>query len=222
MSSEKDIKILSCGSSEANAEERYSRWHSILESLDPPWGMKGVERKPKKTSLAGWLGATYRVGKGVKSFGVDFYQGRHDEDDVMGVSFNIQKFLGETKYLWDVVLPKYIEAMDAYNASVQDADLLVRNGENFWSKSYDEREAIRLAARNPRDQLKGIWQVNYWADQQCRNYFGISAEAVVSKLQGHVANVKIFRGGAYFVCSYDAMTCDEVAMIEPVVRRLLE
>lgn len=221
MSSEKYIRILSYSSPSLDVQDRYTHWHTVLQSLDAPWGMRGVDRKAAKVSLSGHLGVTYKVNRGVKTLGVDFYQGRPDMDNGMGVTFNAGKFAERLEYIWDVVVPKYIEAMNPYKLSVEDVDFLVEKGALVREMPYEQRMAYRASIRSDREQLKGVWQVNYWADQQCWNYFGMSAEAIVSKLQGSVAKAMLMDGGAYIIYSYDVMSAAEVAAIEPAVRKIL-
>ncbi|MEA9751063.1 hypothetical protein VDG03_08510 [Xanthomonas campestris pv. raphani] len=221
MSSEKHIRILSLGSVLADAQERYVRWFTVLQRLDIPWGMHGLERKLVKTSLSGNIGVSYKRSKGVKTLGVDFYQGRPDMDDRMGVTFNADKFSESLNYVWDVVIPTYIDAMQPYKLSVEDVDLLVHKGSLVQEMTYEKRMAYRGAIKSDREQLRDIWQVNFWADQQCRNYFGVSAETVVSRLLGHVAKAALLDGGAYIIYSYDVLSPEEVAAIEPAIRKLL-
>ena len=50
-----------------------------------------------------------------------------------------------------------------------------------------------------------IWQVNYWAREQCINYFGLIPEQVVAAVKGQVARADVLEDGAYIVVSYDPM-----------------
>ncbi|MCL1561625.1 hypothetical protein [Xanthomonas nasturtii] len=221
MSSEKHIRILSLGSVSADAQERYLRWFTVLQGLDVPWGMHGVERKMVKTSLSGNVSISYKRSNGVKTLGVDFYQGRPDTDDRMGVNFNADKISESLSYVWDVVIPAYIDAMQPYKLSVEDVDLLVQKDSLLKEMPYEKKMAFRNAIKSDRDQLRDIWQVNYWADQQCLNYFGVPAKIVVARLSGHVAKAILLGGGAYVIYSYEIMSPQEVAEIELVIRKLL-
>ncbi|WP_372372375.1 hypothetical protein ACCQ13_07760 [Xanthomonas sp. NCPPB 1638] len=221
MSSEKYIRILSCSSASTDIQSRYVRWHDVLQDLDVPWGMRGVDIKKVKPSPSGHIGVTYRMNKGVKSFGVDFYQDRLDMDSEMGVAFDAAKFNGSLDYVWDVVIPKYVEAMHPYKLTVEDSRLLTEQGALLREMPYAERMAYRNRIKSERDQLRNVWQVNYWAGQQCKNYFGISPEAVVSKLSGHVVKAILLGGGPYIIYSYDVMGPEDVAVIDPVIRKLL-
>lgn len=221
MSAVKYIRILSYSPASVDVQSRYIRWYNVLHDLNVPWGMRGVDLKSVKTSPSGHIGVTYRMNKGVISFGVDFYQDRPEMDSEMGVAFDADKFNCDLNHVWDVVIPKYIEAMQPYKLTVEDSSLLVKQGALVREMPYAERMAYRTRIKSERDQLRNVWQVNYWAGEQCEKYFGISPEAVISKLSGHVAKAILLDGGAYVIFSYDVMSPEEVAAIEPAIRKLL-
>ncbi len=87
--------------------------------------------------------------------------------------------------------------------------------------SPEAYEAFMASDRSPKNTCFNIWQVNYWASEQCNNYFGLAPEQVVNAVKGQVARADVLEGGAYIVVSYDPMSTDEVELITPKLMPLL-
>lgn len=100
-------------------------------------------------------------------------------------------------------------------------DMLAREDEEFWQLSDEERNHILSQVKPRREGCLRVWQVNYWAREQCSNYFGLTPEQVVNAVKDQVARADVLEGGAYIVVSYDPMSPEEVERITPTLMPLL-
>lgn len=202
-----------------------------LADLEAPWGVKGVDVKLLKDE-PDWPenGVSYRLRGDAKRLGIGFCNRRRSRDagdlhyleDHIHVEFNAARREANLKYVFNEVIPVYIRAFDAFYASVEDLDVRVRDDEKFWSLSPQEREIFIASDRSRRNTCSYIWQVNFWAREQCSKYFGLSPEEVVERLSGHVARVDMLLDGAYFVVSYEPMSSEAMEKITPTLMPLLE
>ncbi|HAF2412845.1 TPA: hypothetical protein G8N70_003183 [Salmonella enterica] len=224
------IKIIRDFDFEEDVQVVYANLCYGLRELDPPWGLKGVDIRPLKVR-PDWPdnGVTYRPKGGVKELGISFSNRNHRKDsdiverleDYISVEFNTYRTSLDLRHVFNHVIPCYIRAFDAYFASLLDVDVLVRQKERLWELPREEHNQI-LKQNKPRKKgLTNIWQVNYWASEQCSNYFGLTPGQVVNAVRGQVARADVLEGGAYIVVSYDPMSTDEVELITPKLMPLL-
>lgn len=139
----------------------------------------------------------------------------------MAVAFNAARKGTDLRYVFDQVIPIYIRSFGAYFASVEDTDAVVRLEEKLWELSDEEHELLHNHYQSRRAECLHIWQVNYWAREQCSNYFGLTPEQIVVALSDHVARADVLEDGAYIVVSYDPMTSEEAEEITPTLMPLL-
>lgn len=224
------IKIIRDFDFDEDVQVVYANLCYGLRELDPPWGLKGVDIRPLKVR-PDWYenGLTYRPKGDVKAIGIGFSNRNYRKDsevvdrleDSILIEFNASRKSIDLRYVVDQVMPTYIRAFDAYFASVLDVDVLVRQKERLWELPREEHNQI-LKQNKPRKKgLTNIWQVNYWASEQCNNYFGLTPEQVVNAVKGQVARADVLEDGAYIVVSYDPMSTDEVEQITPTLMPLL-
>ena len=152
---------------------------------------------------------------------------RHSEvvsclEDYMTVEFNSAKNGADLKYVFDQVIPLYIRSFGAFFAAVEDMDVLAEEEDEFWKSSDEERMHARAQAGPRRQECLHIRQVNYWAREQCNNYFGLAPEQVVGILGDHVARADVLEEGAYIVVSYDPLTSEQAQAITPALMPLLK
>lgn len=152
---------------------------------------------------------------------------RHSEvlpylEDYMTVEFNSAKNEADLQYVFDQVIPLYIRSFGAFFAAVEDMDVLAEEEDEFWKSSDEERMQVRAQAGPRRQECLHIRQVNYWAGEQCNNYFGLTPEQVVGILSDHVARADVLEEGAYIVVSYDPLTSVQARAITPALMPLLK
>ncbi|MFY2609278.1 hypothetical protein [Achromobacter ruhlandii] len=209
----------------------YSELCTRLAELYPPWGLRGVEVLPLKGGKPGWTGygVNYRLRGEAKRLEIGLCNRNRDPnaDDInyfqdrIFVEFNAARKGQNLHYIFDEVVPFYVRTFGAFAATVEDLDTLVRYGEALRSMSPEAYEAFMASDRSPKNTCFNIWQVNYWASEQCNNYFGLAPEQVVNAVKGQVARADVLEGGAYIVVSYDPMSTDEVELITPKLMPLL-
>lgn len=219
LSFDEDVKIL------------YSNICTGLAELDPPWGLRGVDVLPLKGGKPSWpdYGITYRLRGNAKSLEMRIYgrNRKQDADDLKYINDQILVEFSATRkgqdlpYIFDQVIPLYVRIFGAFTATVEDVTVLGRYGEWFRSLSQEQAAAFQASDRSPRNTCLHIWQVNYWAREQCNNYFGLTPEQVVAALKDRVARADILEDGAYIVASYAPMSPDEVEALTPALMPLL-
>lgn len=213
-----------------NVSELYLNLCCGLSELPPPWGLKNVDILPLKIRTDWHVnGVSYRLRGEARRLGIGFANRGHRWDtcihlrleDYVIIEFNAARKGTNLKFLFDQTIPTYIRIFGAFYASVEDLDVLVREDEKLWQLSDEEHNLILSQKKSRREGCTYIWQVNYWAREQCNNYFGLTPEQVVNAVKGQVARADVLEGGAYIVVSYDPMSTDEVELITPKLMPLL-
>ncbi|WP_175142381.1 MULTISPECIES: hypothetical protein [Achromobacter] len=219
MNFNEDVKVL------------YSGLCTALAELDQPWGLGGIDVLPLKGGKPGntAYGVNYRLRGGAKRLEIGLCNRNRDPNadyiyylhDHLFVEFNAARKGQNLHYIFDEVVPFYVRTFGAFRVTVEDLDTLVRFGEALRSMSQEAYETFMASDRSPETTCSNIWQVNYWASEQCNNYFGLTPEQVVNAVKGQVARADVLEGGAYIVVSYDPMSTDEVELITPKLMPLL-
>ncbi len=211
--------------------EIYAKLCKSLSLLPAPWGLADVDVITFE-DRSDWPvnEVSYRLHEEVSRLEIGLLSRRylrHSEvapclEDYMTVEFNSAKNGADLKYVFDQVIPLYIRSFGAFFAAVEDMDVLAEEEDEFWKSSDEERMHARAQAGPRRQECLHIRQVNYWAREQCNNYFGLAPEQVVGILGDHVARADVLEEGAYIVVSYDPLTSEQAQAITPALMPLLK
>ena len=110
------------------------------------------------------------------------------------------------------VFPAYVEAMDAYNAWMQDEHVYRQVAESRggdWGGDF-------------RDDVAVIMPANFWDRELCRRAFRLTPEQIVGRLQGRVAEARLFLDGVLVVYSYERVPDDKLWLIDGELRPFLQ
>jgi hypothetical protein len=203
-----------------SAQEKHARFFEGIKGLPAPWGPGdrpvppirdfGCPTSPSISSAS--IALTKFFGNGIKRAMI-LYSYRwmlKDDgscDDRLIIAFDPAKV--DLHHLVYTVIPRYIEAFDAYRVDCYD--------EQFVDLAYEERveESGTVFTPkskeyiNPRFKVDEVWPVSFYDELLCRRAFNLSPAEVMERLQGKVEHVQLLHGGVYLVGSSRALPLDE-------------
>lgn len=199
---------------------KHARAVDVLRRVPPPWGPTphdplplgrwgGRERFRREVNLTG------RLGKGIEgeiSFcGRDWVDEHGDDaqgDDYLTLEFGPAQS-GYRALLYEA-LPAYVEAIDAYSATVEDAETM-----------HADFERWRQSSETGRHGVFRIQPANYWDRELCRRAWALTPEEVVVRLGEHVESARVFHDGALVVVTSEVLPTAESERIDGRLRPLL-
>lgn len=217
--------------SNSTPEAVYDHAYQVLSTLDPPWGLKGIPKKPLPPAAANFsTGVSYtrEVGRPVKSYALGF-QNRNRSQRPVDLAMNDDMLLIDvrpkmvTPALIDSLLRRalltYIEALDPYFIRVDTSNLILLDSSVLMPDGgYIPREG----SLDLRHGVQRIWQANYWDNELCNRAFGLTPQEIVHRLCERVDHAAVVHNGALIVYRYATMTDDEVSHIDSELRPLLK
>ena len=216
---------------DADQDALYKRAFDALSALDPPWGFKGLEKKPltsgAKTASSVGVGYTRELGAPNQVFSIGF-RNRHFQpvvedselyDDLLISELNLdhKKIKVDYAYMLRKVFPTYVDAMDAYVGFLSE-------GNHVYNRYIAARDApsTENADVGFRHGVDVIWPANFWDRELCRRAFKLTPEQVVERVSAAVAEARVFKDGALVIYSYERLPNDDMHEIEATLRPLLD
>jgi len=98
------------------------------------------------------------------------------------------------------IIPKYIEAFDAYLVEYSDDQLI----DLAWQTPLEKR--IHM---NSRFDVGRVDVVSFYDDLLCRRAFKLSPAEVFDRLQGKIEHAQLLHNGVYLVGSSEVLSLDE-------------
>jgi hypothetical protein len=209
------------------AEQRHARFFGGIKDIPPPWGLGDRPAPPApdfgRSSRAN-IGLTKFFGEGVKSAMLSYRYRRMLSDDGYsddGLTIDFDPAKVDVHHLIYTVIPRYIEAFDAYRVDYYD--------EQFVDLAYERREEegrITYTAKskeyvNPRFKVKQVWLVSFYDELLCRRAFNLSPAEVMERLQGKVEQSQLLQGGVYLVGSSQVLPVSEAQILCQEMKRAL-
>lgn len=203
-----------------SAPQKHARFFEGIKELPLPWGLGDRPVPPLRdfdypadpSISAASIGLTKFYGNGVKDAMILYSYRRmvKDEgfyDDRLTIYFDPAKV--DLQHLIYTVIPKYIEAFDAYLVKCYD--------EQFSALAYEERvEEGRIIYTpkskehiNPRFRVKDVWPVNFFDELLCRRAFNLTPAEVLERVQGKVEHARLLHSGVYLVGSSQVLPLEE-------------
>ena len=197
------------------AEQRHTRFFEGIKDIPPPWGLGDRPTPPAPDfgrSSSAAIGLTKFFGDGVKRAMLTYRYRRmlSDDgysDDRLIIDFDPAKM--NVHHLIYTVIPRYIEAFDAYRVDYYD--------EQFVDLAYERREEegrVTLTAKskvetNPRFKVDEVWPVSFYDELLCRRAFNLTPAEVMERLQRKVERAQLLHGGVYLIGSSRVLPLDD-------------
>jgi len=193
-----------------SAPEKHVRFFEGIKELPIPWGLAGRPAPPcpefGRRPVAAFS-LTKFFGDGVKRAMLTYKYRRllSDDgysDDRLLIDFDPSKV--DVQYLIYSVIPRYIEAFDAYRVDYY--------AEKFVTLAYKERAeptSARAAHVNPRFTVEHIWPVSFFDEVLCRRAFSLSPDEVMVRLKDKVEHVQLVHNGVFVVGTSRIQSLDE-------------
>lgn len=203
-----------------SAEQRHARFFEGIKALPVPWGLGdrpvppirdfGSPSSPSISSAS--IGLTKFFGDGVKRAMITYWYRRNLRDDGYSddrliIDFDPAKV--DLHHLIYTVIPRYIEAFDAYRVDCYD--------EQFVALAYEEREEegrITFTPKskeyvNPRFKVEQVEVVSFYDELLCRRAFNLAPAEVLDRLQGKIEHARLLHNGVYLVGSSQVLPLDD-------------
>jgi hypothetical protein len=134
-------------------------------------------------------------------------------DDCLRIDFDPAKV--DVHHLIYTVIPRYIEAFDAYLVKYYD--------EQFVNLAYEERAEegrITFTAKskeyvNPRFKVEQVWPVSFYDELLCRRAFNLTPAEVMERLKGKVEHARLMHNGVYLVGTSQVLPLDDAQKALP-------
>jgi len=177
-------------------EQRHARFFRGIEGIPEPWGLgdRPVPPIPKfKGGSSASLGLTKFFGDGVHRAMLSYrYRRMLDDDglsdDLLNIVFNPAKV--EIHHLVYTVIPKYVEAFDAYLIEFFDDQMI--------DMAANELKGLPV---NPRQYVHRVGVVSYFDDLLCRRAFNLTPADLAGRFEGKIEHVRLMDNGVYLVGS---------------------
>jgi hypothetical protein len=202
-----------------SAEQRHARFFEGIKEIPVPWGLgdRPVPPTPefRRRSVAA-IGLTKFFGIGVKRAMITYRYRRllSDDgysDDGLIIAFDPAKV--DVHHLIYTVIPRYIEAFDAYRVDYYD--------EQFVDLAYEERVeegGVVYTSKSkeyvdPRFKVDEVWPVSFYDELLCRRAFNLTPTEVLRRLEGKVEHGRLLHGGAYLVGTSQVLPIEEAQKV---------
>ncbi|MFO0881258.1 MAG: hypothetical protein U0840_28375 [Gemmataceae bacterium] len=187
-----------------SVDQKHVRFFKGIQELPTPWGLgeRPVPPIPKfKGGSSASVGLTKFFGDGVHRAMLSYRYRRmlSDDglsDDLLNITFSPAKV--DVHHLVCTVIPKYVEAFDAYLVEFFDDAMIDLAAEE-----------LKGVAVNPRSIVHRVGVVSFFDDLLCRRAFNLSPAEVMERLQGKVEHAQLLHGGVYLVGSSRVLPLDE-------------
>jgi hypothetical protein len=197
-----------------SVEKRHTRFFEGINELPAPWGLgdRPVPPIPKFKGASVVLGMTKFFGNGVQRAMISYRYRRmlSDEglcDDALNMTFNPAKV--DVHHLIFTVIPKYIEAFDAYLVEYFDDQFV----DLAYEKRVEEGGVVFTPKSkeyiNPRFKVERINVVSFYDELLCRRAFNLSPAKVMERLKGKVEHARLLHNGVYLVGSSTVLSLDD-------------
>lgn len=210
-----------------SAEQRHARFFDGIKELPLPWGLGDRPTPPipdfgRGSSAA--IDLTKFFGDGVKRAMLTYRYRRMLSDDGYsddGLIIDFDPAKVDLHHLIYTVVPKYIEAFDAYRVDYYD--------EKFVDLAYEEQvegERVTYTAKskeyvNPRFNVERVNIVSFFDDLLCKRAFNLSSAQVLERLQEKVEHARLMHNGVYLVCSSQALSLEDAQKLCREVKQAL-
>lgn len=210
-----------------SAAEKYEKFFEQIKDIPVPWGpgKRPIPPAPKFGRLSSAsVALTKFFGDGVKRATMTFVyrrllEDKGSSDDLLTITFDPAKV--DVHYLTHTIIPKYIEAFDAY--------LMEYFDEQFISSAWESREEegkITLTAKskvdvNPRLEVARVNIASFYDDILCRRAFQLSPAEVVDRFQGEIEIARLLQNGVYLVAKSQAVPFDEAKKVSREMTNIL-
>ncbi len=198
-----------------SAEQRHARFFEGIKGIPVPWGLGDRPAPPAPDfgrSSSAAIGLTKFFGDGVKRAMLTYRYRRMLSDDGYsddGLIIDFDPAKVDVHHLVYTVIPRYVEAFDAYRVDYYD--------EQFVDLAYEERVEegrITFTAKskeyvNPRFKVERVNVVSFFDDLLCRRAFNLSPAEVMERLQGKVEHAQLLHGGVYLIGSSRVLPLDD-------------
>ncbi len=188
------------------AQQKHNLFFERIKALPAPWGLgdRPVPPAPQlKRMDCGVIGLTKFFGDGVKRAMLSYEQRRNlqdkgSSDDLLNITFDPVKV--DLHYLIYTVIPKYIEAFDAYLVEYFD--------DRFIHLAWDTPAEQRVYS-DPRNEVKRVNIVGFYDELLCRRAFNLTPAKVMERLQGKIEHSRLAATGVYIVGTSQLLGFDE-------------
>jgi hypothetical protein len=186
-----------------SVEQKHARFFGGIKGVPEPWGLgdRPAPPAPKfKGGSSASVGMTKFFGGGVHRAMMSYRYRRllSDEglsDDLLNIVFNPAKV--DLRNLVYEVVPRYIEAFDAY--------LL----EFFDDQMIDlAAEELKGAPVNPRQYVHRVGMVSFFDGVLCRRAFGLTPAELAGRFEGKIEHVQLMHNGVYLVGTSQLLPLD--------------
>jgi hypothetical protein len=202
-----------------SAVEKHTRFFESIKDIPAPWGLG--DRPPPTAPDFGRLssasiGLTKFFGDGVHRAMITYVyrrllKDRGSSDDLLNITFNPAKV--DVRHLIYTVIPKYVEAFDAYLVEYFDDRLI----DLAWEAPSEQR-----VHTDPRFGVRRVNVVNFYDELLCRRAFNLTPADVMGRLQGKVENMRLLHGGVYVVAASHVLPLgDAVKLCQVMTKTLL-
>jgi hypothetical protein len=195
-----------------SAESRHAKFFDQIRDLPPPW-TSGDRPPPRFPKLEFHAADVIGVKKfwsvpGIKIAELSYVTRRKLTDDGYcddGLVIDFNPIQLDYRLLIDTVLPRFIEAFDAYRAECYD--------EAFIEAAYEERKVeggTLYTPRvkeyvNPRYQVRQAWPICYFGERLCRRAFDLTPSEILTRVKPVVETARLLHDGVYIVGSSEVL-----------------
>lgn len=214
------IELRHRAQSDETISERHGRFLDRIARLGSPWNLSGIGSLPAiGAELLVSLSFGDLFGPGIKGRltyvyrSADYLEDNAQYDDSLFIEFKA----GDMELDEIVkVLPVYVEAFDAYRATLHN-----------WNVTRSDWPDLVAACRktgkdlNGRDGVYCINTINYFDRELCNRAFGSTPEQLVARLEGKLQSVSMIHDGVFMVYDSSEMDARDFQGVDSYVRRFL-
>jgi hypothetical protein len=188
-----------------SVEQRHARFFEGIKGLPVPWGLgeRPVPPIPEFKGASVVFSMSKFFGDGVRRAQMTYVyrrmlEDRGSSDDLLNITFNPAKV--DVYHLIYTVIPKYIEAFDAYLVEFFDDQFI----DLAWETSPEQRVHV-----NPRFNVNRVNVVSFYDELLCRRAFNLTPAEVLERLQGKIEHARLLHNGVYLVGSSQVLPLDD-------------